>query len=697
MHRLRDRGDGVTLWAARADPLDSRAPHGLLGQAVRRTIGIADDDALGLRQQRLRDHLAQRLPSPSALSRVLPFAAEIVGCPFGDDDFPVLEAARADRALMAEHIRRAFEEWIISECTARPLLVVLDDAHWSDAATLRLLDAALKAAADHPLLVAVFARPALRGSHPSLFTDRRLQELRLEELPKRSAERLARAILGPSVPVSVIERVVAVSNGNAFFLEELARAVAEGANAALPDSVLSVVEARLGALEPDARRVLRAASVFGQFFWPGGVAAVLGDTDEEAARAWIGTLARREIVTLRSQSRYGDEPELTFRHVLVRDTAYSMLTVEDRAIAHRAAATWLEAHGEREAAVLAAHLEAGRDLGRAAKQYLRAATQMLESGALGSVRDLTARALACGPDETTRAEILMIDVDACRWLGDLDRASQCAEEVMSLVPFGSDSYMKALATAALAHLKLGRVERHRELVATAIRCIESSTPSKAVCRLAASTGVAVLFGGALPTALSIDAMLERLIDTGVDATDVPMVHIFRAFLSDATGNLEGQVLHFEAAAASFERIHDERNMLVHRANAAFARSLVGDYDEAARRLFDVVSAAERGGLKFVLDTAHGDLGGTLERMGRFDEARVYAERLRAFGPRVTSGWSARAVFTSRVPFVVSARWHTRSRKFTQRSRSPIPHDSSCRSRLPRSPRWRSRRVDQPTP
>src|SRR4051812_49665619 len=60
------------------------------------------------------------------------------------------------------------------------------------------------------------------------------------------------------------------AGGNAFFLEELIRWAAEG-RAGLPDSVLGTVEARLQTLAPEARRALRAASVFGDVFWVGGV------------------------------------------------------------------------------------------------------------------------------------------------------------------------------------------------------------------------------------------------------------------------------------------------------------------------------------------------------------------------------------------------------------------------------------------
>ena len=70
---------------------------------------------------------------------------------------------------------------------------------------------------------------------------------------------------------TLVARLVERAGGNAFYLEELIRAVAEGKGDALPETVLAMVQAASSALEVDARRVLRAASVFGQAFWRGGV------------------------------------------------------------------------------------------------------------------------------------------------------------------------------------------------------------------------------------------------------------------------------------------------------------------------------------------------------------------------------------------------------------------------------------------
>src|SRR5215510_10365493 len=109
-----------------------------------------------------------------------------------------------------------------------------------------------------------------------------------------------------------------------------------------------MAQARLEALEADARRVLRAASVFGQVFWRGGVTALLGGEERAAALGeWLDTLADREAVSRRAECRFPGEVEYVFRHALVREAAYSMLTEADRALGHRLAGGWLEVLGER--------------------------------------------------------------------------------------------------------------------------------------------------------------------------------------------------------------------------------------------------------------------------------------------------------------------------------------------------------------
>jgi hypothetical protein len=63
-----------------------------------------------------------------------------------------------------------------------------------------------------------------------------------------------------------VARIALRADGNAFYLEELIRAVAEGKVGELPETVLAMMQGRLAALDPEQRRVLRAGSLFGDAF-----------------------------------------------------------------------------------------------------------------------------------------------------------------------------------------------------------------------------------------------------------------------------------------------------------------------------------------------------------------------------------------------------------------------------------------------
>src|SRR5262249_41468220 len=145
---------------------------------------------------------------------------------------------------------------------------------------------------------------------------------------------------------------------------------------ALPQTVLAMVQTRLAALPVDARKLLRVASVFGEVFYAGGVARLL-DADHDPS-GWLTALCNEELIGRRPQPRFPGEAEYGFRHALVREAAYAMLTDEDRRLGHRLAGEWLLGAGEHEAAVLAEHFERGGEPARALGWYQRAAEQAIE-------------------------------------------------------------------------------------------------------------------------------------------------------------------------------------------------------------------------------------------------------------------------------------------------------------------------------
>src|SRR5207344_519156 len=123
----------------------------------------------------------------------------------------------------------------------------------------------------------------------------------LPPMSKTAATRLVQLALGGVATADVARNVVERAGGNAFYLEELIRAVAEGRGDEAPESVVAMVQSRLQALHVDARRVLRAASVFGQTAWTGGIRMLCG-SDDDVQRV-LDDLSTRELVTRRDTSR----------------------------------------------------------------------------------------------------------------------------------------------------------------------------------------------------------------------------------------------------------------------------------------------------------------------------------------------------------------------------------------------------------
>jgi predicted ATPase len=202
--------------------------------------------------------------------------------------------------------------------------------------TVRFVDIALQKLDGLPLMVLALARPEVHDLFPKLWADRRMQELRLRELTRKASEGLVRQVLGDAVSPDTVERLVSQADGHAFYLEELIRAVADGHGDALPETVLAMVQARLTALDAQQRQLLRAASVFGEVCWQGAVETLLGTRVSPTQLEYdLNRLRERELLVERSDSRFAGEREYAFRHALLREGAYAMLTAADQMLGHR--------------------------------------------------------------------------------------------------------------------------------------------------------------------------------------------------------------------------------------------------------------------------------------------------------------------------------------------------------------------------
>jgi eukaryotic-like serine/threonine-protein kinase len=627
LRRVHAMGEPVEVWIGRGDPLRAGSPYGMIAPALRRAAGIRDGEPVEVRRQKLRARVLRNASAP--LEKTLLFLGELIGAPFEADDHPQLRAARHDPLLMAEQIRQAFVHFVTTELAAQPLVIVLEDLHWGDLPSVKLLDAALRELIDRPVFVLALARREVHELFPKLWIERGAHELRLDELTKKGSERLVRGVLGDTATDALVARLVEQAAGNAFYLEELIRATAEGKGDAMPETVLAVVQSRLERLELDARRVLRAASVFGQRFWRGGVMALLGD----AARAtgteeWLDELCERELVARVAPPRFPEQDELQFRHSLVREAAYAMLTDADRKLGHQLAGEWLAAAGEGDPVALADHFERGGDGERAAVLYRAAAEQALAACDFRGALARCDRAVACDGES---GPIALVRAEAHRWLGELAESATHARAALAALPRGTVQWFAAANEAAEASGKLGD-RASLEAVAELLREAPSDRTTLGARVTATANAAFQLFSYG---SHALAQVLLDLVEHVAPAVEEPAIlaRIYQArssrsmFTGDAGAYLESEL----AAFAAFERAGDLRYACVQRGHVGYAWLELGAYAEAEEALRDALDRATALGLQNVVATAKHNLGRALAARGDLVEAaRVEAEAVAAF-------------------------------------------------------------------
>jgi class 3 adenylate cyclase len=360
------------LRRGRCLPYGSSVAYWPLGEVIRAECGIIDGDPPARAWEKLSTRLGELLQDPerepggSSASRAA-LIGRLLGIEAPQEPAPAEEqdAQRAREAFFAAV--RACVEGLARE---RPLVLVWEDIHWADEGMLDLIEHLVQWARA-PVLQICLAREELLARRTGWGGVRRdATTVFLEPLGEQHTRELIASLLAIDEPSeSVIATVAARAEGNPLFAEEMVRRLSEeeGASAAeLPATVQALLAARLDSLEPFQRRLLAHAAVVGRTFWEGALAPVVqaeGGDLQEALRA----LREKDLVIAGEGSALAGEPELAFKHALIRDAAYEMLPKSVRAQKHFEVAQFIEARaGERVeevVALLAEHYGRAAQLG----------------------------------------------------------------------------------------------------------------------------------------------------------------------------------------------------------------------------------------------------------------------------------------------------------------------------------------------
>ena len=450
LRRALQRNQTLTVMQGMGELTSAGAPYAIIGQAVRKLCEISGGEPLEIKRKRLRAHVELHIAIADR-DRVVLFLGELLGLPDGMSEPPMLRAAREDPRIMRDQVRRAFVDFLAALCKVTPVLFLLDDLQWSDPLSIGLVDAALDELRGAPLFVVALSRPELDEQFPRLFAKHKLLKLPLSGLSIKACERLVRQVLGDKLPPVKVMQLIEQAAGNALYLEELIRAAAEGNIEDHPETVLAMLQARIGRFAKTPRRAVLAASVFGQSFFRGGVATLLGQSqDSRELDDALRILCEAEVIQASATSRLPADKEYGFRHALVRDAAYGLLSAADLATGHRLAAVFLEAAGESDSALIAEHYERGGDRMQAGKLYFRAAVRLYERQEQQGALRCAERALSMGIDGCERAVLQALKTIVAFWQEELAACIQLAPDaIVSLTP-GSPWWCRAVSAGIMA-------------------------------------------------------------------------------------------------------------------------------------------------------------------------------------------------------------------------------------------------------
>jgi class 3 adenylate cyclase/tetratricopeptide (TPR) repeat protein len=309
-----------------------------IAEVVRAAASIAEDDA--------PDRAIEKLGSFVALSGQ--HASIVEGVAVALD----LKSS----SLPIDQLNWSIRRWLEQLAASGPVVVVLDDLQWAEAALLDLVDHVARLAMA-PLLLIGMARPEFQdrlpdwaAGTPNAFV------LRLEPLATDAGEELITSILGAPLDPSLGGRILDTAGGNPLFVQELVGQLIDDGQLArvgerwqarrdlttltMPASIEALLAERIERLAVDEQSVLGTGAVIGQVFYRGAVMEMAPADVGRVVDEHLADLDRREYIrpiegTIRSEEAF------SFRHLLIRDAAYRRLSKGLRARLHAAFAGWL--------------------------------------------------------------------------------------------------------------------------------------------------------------------------------------------------------------------------------------------------------------------------------------------------------------------------------------------------------------------
>jgi predicted ATPase/class 3 adenylate cyclase len=494
-------GEGVTYWA--------------LAEMVRSRAGILEGEEAPTAAEKLHAAVDEYLSDPEERRWVEPRLAHLLG---------IEERSARDKEDLFAAWRLFFER--MSE--VRPVVMSFEDMQWADSSLLDFVEYLLDWSRSHAIFVLTLSRPELVERRPNWGAGRRnFTSIYLDPLSQAAMTDLVTGLV-PGLPEDVADRIAARAEGVPLYAVETVRMlidrgllIREGetyrpsgsiGTLDIPETLHALIAARLDGLTPSERSLLQDAAVVGKTFSKEALSALLG-VAPAALDDVLGSLSRKEVISLQSDPRSPDRGQYSFLQDLVRAVAYETLPKRDRKEKHLAVARLLleewATDSDEIAEVAASHYldalrlapgapDADEIKTKAREMLTRAGDRASALAAAETALGYFGQALALADDAPTRAALAERAGQMAMLANHTDEARAHFGSAIAAFDEIGGSHAGARLSARLGEIDYieGHLEQGIERMENAFSLLAGEPPDADLAMLAAQLGRLHLFSGA---------------------------------------------------------------------------------------------------------------------------------------------------------------------------------------------------------
>jgi len=456
----------ITVVEGRCQAYGTSIPYFPHINALKRGLNLRDKDTTAELHHKT---VANVLAIDPTLEQYLPLYLHLLSIP--SEQYPLPKHLHSQELTNA--IQEALAACFIMTSGIQPMVLFFEDWHWTDEASDAALKRLVSMTASYPLMLLVIYRPEYSASWANWSHH---SPIILKSLDHRNSENIIKSIWSVEhLPVGIASKIHERTSGNPFFTEEISNALVEEGmvqvkdneavlsqsleHLMLPDTVQSVIRARLDRLDHFSRESLRLASVIGREF-----AQRILEQISSSRKRLSRSLEELKVLEMIQQIRVVPEAEYMFKHIITQEVTYETLLRQKRKELHGLVGQTIEElyHDriEEQVSLLYRHFSLAENWSKAAEYGRRAANRAYRLGQFQEAVTMFDKAQSCLarlPEEKIHQRQL-IDLQLemvwpLHFLGQQDRAIEICKVAETLAEALKDSVLmgKVLYEYALSY------------------------------------------------------------------------------------------------------------------------------------------------------------------------------------------------------------------------------------------------------